>query len=1073
MRYSSHVSKAGILSLATSTVAMGLLAQSAMAVGTTYTFTGSTGANWSDPVWSPAGTPGIGDQATVTPATATGINLTSETSVGGLVLGATSGSVDIGNGVSTFGLRMENGTLTNPDTVTVPTAANSLAYITSQGAATNIISAPLILSAAPAASPGGTTTLTASSTQGLTINSLVIDTNSNAAVTAAAFRVLQNNLTVGKNLTINGITSRISVVPTGGAANASVNLTNALQLGNRQDSPFNTQAWGQVAVSNITNGSSVYDAVNNTTYNSVTQVIFGQAGNNSSTNLALSIQTYTITGTNTYTGGARMFRAQLVLGTNDAFGTGTFQWGGGAAATTGYNWASDNDARTIANNITMQRHLTVNGSNSLTLTGNLSQSNASALYNLLPTGKTLTFTGNLATDTTGTGRLFTFDGPGKTVVNGNVIDNTANTGTVGHVAKVGTGITEFNGAANTYKLYTAVAGGTLQIGAASSIATSAGIVLYNGGAIGHAAGSAALIPQINTGTQNSTGSLALSTADAAAAFDFTSGALSDAHSVGISLGALPGGVTYTGTITPAATGYRLGGGDTLTLPNANQLTGAGVAASFVNGGTIALGSTNDYTGVTTIAGTHIVSQQNQAAENLPINNFGTANYNVANLRSSVYVPTTLTVSNLADGASAIGNAGGAASNLSINGGVLKYTGGAANSSRLFTMGSQGATLDASGAGVLNLNNIGSLVQVEDAGLNNGTTTSGSTHVTGLTDITNLHEGMTVNGTGINPGTTIVAIVPRYNETSNLPNALAYSIYLSANATATGTVPLTFTNQDRTLTLTGSNTGDNNLSAVVSNSTNGKTGITKSGAGTWKLSGQNTHTGNTTVNAGVLKLGAGLKGTATDASALIVANGAKVEVLTSGNAASVTRVKSVNTNASGFIELNDNDMVIDYTGSSTNYTDTVNKVKSGLVLLGGTGTGIGSTIVDNQTVGGTMLAVVDDGDPNISGAITELSGYAIPNPTSSTLIKFTWFGDSNLDGVVDGSDYALIDTGFTSGGTLSGWVFGDYDYSGVVDASDYALIDTGFISQTGALPEPTTLGLLGLGAMGMLRRRRQA
>ena len=104
--------------------------------------------------------------------------------------------------------------------------------------------------------------------------------------------------------------------------------------------------------------------------------------------------------------------------------------------------------------------------------------------------------------------------------------------------------------------------------------------------------------------------------------------------------------------------------------------------------------------------------------------------------------------------------------------------------------------------------------------------------------------------------------------------------------------------------------------------------------------------------------------------------------------------------------------------------------------------------------------------------TSTSGFVISNPNASVVVKYTWFGDSDLNGSVDGSDYALIDTGFTSGGTLGGWVFGDYDYSGAIDSSDYALIDTGFISQSGVLPEPTTLGLLGLGTITALRRRRQ-
>src|SRR5262249_26743057 len=94
----------------------------------------------------------------------------------------------------------------------------------------------------------------------------------------------------------------------------------------------------------------------------------------------------------------------------------------------------------------------------------------------------------------------------------------------------------------------------------------------------------------------------------------------------------------------------------------------------------------------------------------------------------------------------------------------------------------------------------------------------------------------------------------------------------------------------------------------------------------------------------------------------------------------------------------------------------------------------------------------------------------PTTTNSVLVKYTWFGDSNLDGIVSESDYALIDTGYTSGGTLTGWLYGDYDYSGTVVLSDYALIDTGFISQSAVLPEPGLLGLIGVGVIILMRKR---
>ena len=123
-----------------------------------------------------------------------------------------------------------------------------------------------------------------------------------------------------------------------------------------------------------------------------------------------------------------------------------------------------------------------------------------------------------------------------------------------------------------------------------------------------------------------------------------------------------------------------------------------------------------------------------------------------------------------------------------------------------------------------------------------------------------------------------------------------------------------------------------------------------------------------------------------------------------------------------------------------------------------------------------------------------------NPAAGdVLVKYTYYGDANLDGKVDGSDYALIDAGFLSGGTLTGWYDGDFNYDGVVDASDYTLIDNAFNLQGSplstsvlpggsavaaatdeiapaasptAVPEPAAVGLVAAGAVGLLARRRR-
>ena len=123
---------------------------------------------------------------------------------------------------------------------------------------------------------------------------------------------------------------------------------------------------------------------------------------------------------------------------------------------------------------------------------------------------------------------------------------------------------------------------------------------------------------------------------------------------------------------------------------------------------------------------------------------------------------------------------------------------------------------------------------------------------------------------------------------------------------------------------------------------------------------------------------------------------------------------------------------------------------GYNLTGGAkwnGTGITSSAAASDSRHLTAVGVISD--PATGAFDGDSSAVA-----GDILVKYTYFGDANLSGKVDGSDYSLIDAGYAAdkahAGSATGWYSGDFNYDGAVDGSDYALIDNAFNNQASAL-----------------------
>jgi autotransporter-associated beta strand protein len=215
-------------------------------------------------------------------------------------------------------------------------------------------------------------------------------------------------------------------------------------------------------------------------------------------------------------------------------------------------------------------------------------------------------------------------------------------------------------------------------------------------------------------------------------------------------------------------------------------------------------------------------------------------------------------------------------------------------------------------------------------------------------------------------------------------------------------------------------------------------LTKAGAGTLTLNGL--PSGALTVNAGTVAIAA-------------------------GNATRKVSAVTLATDAS--LDLTTNDLIVDYATASP-YAALLASAKgaynTGLRDKAGL---LSSTAAAAGVDGVTTLAIVD----NTAGAYTTFDGVGVDN--TAILIKYTYFGDANLDGVVNEADVAL----FTIGGTT--WRQGDFNYDGTVNEDDRMLLTLGGAKQGApinpSVPEPAgiaTLAIVGAWAAGRRRQRRQ-
>ncbi|WP_020482244.1 beta strand repeat-containing protein [Methylomonas sp. MK1] len=784
----------------------------------------------------------------------------------------------------------------------------------------------------------------------------------------------------------------------------------------------------------------------------VSAVLGGSVGLNKTT-----AGTVTLSGTNTYTGNTQVSAGTLVLGNSNVIADasslvvngGTFDLGANSDTVAGVQLLSgsitgtgtltsnstfDMQAGTVSAvlggsvglNKTTAGTVTLSGTNTYTgntqvSAGSLALGNSNVIADassLVVNGGTFDLGANsdtvagvqlLSGSITGTGTLTsnsTFDmqaGTVSAVLGGSVGLNKTTAGTV---TLSGT---------NTYTGNTQVSAGSLALGNSNVIADASNLVV-NGGTFDLGANSDTVAGvQLLSGSITGTGTLTSNST-----FDMQAGTVSAVLGGSVGLNKTTAGtVTLSGTNT--YTGNTQVSAGSLALGNSNVIADA--SSLVVNGGTFDLGANSD-----TVAGVQLLSGSITGTGTLTSNSAfdlqaGTVSAVLGGsvgLNKTTAGTVTLSGTNtytgntqVSTGTLALGNSNviADASSLVVNGGTFDL---GANSDTV--AGVQLLSGSITGTGTLTSNSTfdmqaGTVSAVLGGSVGLNKTTAGTVTLSG----SNTYTG----NTQVSAGTLALGAGDVLANTSSLiVNGGSFDLG-SHNDTVAG-VQLLSGSITGTGTLTSNSTFDmqaGTVSAVLG----GSVGLNKTTAGTVTLSGTNTYTGNTQVSAGTLALGAG--DVLANTSSLIV-NGGSFDLGSHNDTVAGVQLLSGSITGTGTLTSNSAfDLQAGTVNANLGGNVGLNKTTSGTVILNGTNSYTGNTLVDAGVLNFTG-SNTHSGNFTGNGTLQFGAGnHQFNTGTNLGTANITFSGGTNL--VNAGVALTATDAVF-SGGTTT--IAGDYSVS---------------------------------------------
>ena len=376
----------------------------------------------------------------------------------------------------------------------------------------------------------------------------------------------------------------------------------------------------------------------------------------------------------------------------------------------------------------------------------------------------------------------------------------------------------------------------------------------------------------------------------------------------------------------------------------------------------------------------------------------------------------------------------------------------------------------------------------------GTPTLAATAPT-LTTASNLSGGLTKNGLGT---LTLSAANTFSGDTIVNGGVLALSNNLALQNSAldtsgTGTVTLSVTTPTlgglkgstnlssvitvgygsvTALTLNPGTGVSNTYSGIISDGFAGMT-LTKTGLGTQVLSGPNTYTGLTAVNQGILSFSSAAAGAVsqslgTNGGVTLGAAASSGTLQYTGGPTGATLDKAITVLGNG------NDTIQNSGSGPLSLSGGITGANTSLTITGGADTTISSTVnlggvSGALTKSGGGLLNIDSGNPQTYKTLTTMAGAGTTN-VNSTLsatggtdviangkIKFGSVSQT-LNSLTIGAGATVV---FTSGAAV-----GSFSGGGLGGGKALSL------GGSAVVPEPGTLGLLLVGALGVLHRRRR-